>query len=770
MKKYKKLLIITTLSVSALFPTLISAQCSSNITKKTKINEEFFENVKITVDDFNRSAQYFKQNIDSIIPDSDFPSDDYQFLVKEVSSNDEEELIVSFVFVNIQSKKETKIFTQKIQGLNTIFDEAKYILELKIEKAKSMKGTYTDINEEEGSFNKANEFIQQAIDSLERVTNTYNKNKTNLSFTQKQDFSNQLNNIGQILDNKMLECETIANQTDDAKRKIKQQKFEKQIFIAEDTLKKLTKISAIKHLENELNNAKLITKNNSRYYAVITEETKTLIKVIEEAQAIEKKTDKELLETFLKTEHVYLNKIQRMIGNIDESVKYQKDVTTIFSEVKEKLSEESKNFDYAKQEKTIRDNIEKILNEIKDTILITDTIKQNYEDDITNLNVSGKYKYIYSDSFQNFKKLSSVILEKGIEKIFQGSFNNSPITKLVIPDSVKYLAGFHNIKLTELILPDSIEVINFGFNNVETLNQVSFNENLKIVKGFNNSNISELILPSTVEVVEGFKNTPIKKMKIGSNLIKMNINANELNEITIDSNFKVKNVLNEQTIYNVTNDITSTDKVVISLQNFPKLKHIYVPDEAMKLDLIKCLKNKNDEILNTSQYTEYLKHFKKLFELKKQKQSLSSTELDDEINLIEKTLHKIDKEIKTMYSDNIDSLLKDQKFKYLGDDYISIAKCVLENNNDKNESEKGKDYKFISLIESEMTHTSSLIEYLSLIQLIKDEITNNSFQISSENIKKLNIDIKDYYEEDLAYFNKILNESNLWNQIIIVKK
>jgi hypothetical protein len=113
-------------------------------------------------------------------------------------------------------------------------------------------------------------------------------------------------------------------------------------------------------------------------------------------------------------------------------------------------------------------------------------------------------------AFTGAKNLKTVVFEDGIKTIPQYALRATPITEVIIPESVTKIEGnaFYDCEgLTEFIAPPNL--LNIGkevFNGCINLSKVEFNEGLKHISyyAFKDTAITSIVIPSTIETMSGW--------------------------------------------------------------------------------------------------------------------------------------------------------------------------------------------------------------------------------------------------------------------------
>ncbi len=168
-------------------------------------------------------------------------------------------------------------------------------------------------------------------------------------------------------------------------------------------------------------------------------------------------------------------------------------------------------------EKTIVDRLEMDPTKIKN-LKLTGKIKlEDYEymrDKMTSLQrlnlkeveslIDGVYK-IPKDAFIGKNTLVKCVLPDKLERIEGGAFQSTSLAgALLLPEGLKYVAGFAWTKITSVEFPNTLEEVH-GFSDCTSLlNEISFPESLKIIGGaaFKDSGITgNLILPQNLESI-----------------------------------------------------------------------------------------------------------------------------------------------------------------------------------------------------------------------------------------------------------------------------
>lgn len=120
--------------------------------------------------------------------------------------------------------------------------------------------------------------------------------------------------------------------------------------------------------------------------------------------------------------------------------------------------------------------------------------------------VDGVYK-IPANAFSGKSTLIKCVLPDKLERIEGGAFQSTSLAgALLLPEGLKYVAGFAGTKITSVEFPSTLEEVH-GFSDCTSLlNEISFPESLKIIGGaaFKGSGITgNLILPQNLESIGG---------------------------------------------------------------------------------------------------------------------------------------------------------------------------------------------------------------------------------------------------------------------------
>ena len=122
--------------------------------------------------------------------------------------------------------------------------------------------------------------------------------------------------------------------------------------------------------------------------------------------------------------------------------------------------------------------------------------------------VDGIYA-IPSGAFSGKTTLIKCVLPDKLERIEQKAFENTSMTgSVVLPEGLKYVAGFTNTKITSIHFPSTLEEIGENaFNGCKSLMcEISFPESLRIIgdSAFNYAAITgNLSLPQNLEIIGG---------------------------------------------------------------------------------------------------------------------------------------------------------------------------------------------------------------------------------------------------------------------------
>ena len=131
----------------------------------------------------------------------------------------------------------------------------------------------------------------------------------------------------------------------------------------------------------------------------------------------------------------------------------------------------------------------------------------NTGNELTELSIPGRYKFIGDSAFTNLKKLTTLTIKEGVAHIGGSAFSGCGIEKLVIPNSVKELGSnvFQNCKqLEELVIGEGVETMgNACFIGDKALKKITIlSESINEVGWglFKDCNsIEELIVPEQLE-------------------------------------------------------------------------------------------------------------------------------------------------------------------------------------------------------------------------------------------------------------------------------
>ena len=129
---------------------------------------------------------------------------------------------------------------------------------------------------------------------------------------------------------------------------------------------------------------------------------------------------------------------------------------------------------------------------------------------ITTLELPDKVKTIGGEAFMWCDKLTTVSLPNGIDEIPRRAFLCSAVSNIEIPNSVKKVCygAFDNTPLEKIVIPDSvIEIESGAFEGCEKLVSVTFGNTLKTIgeKAFYRTAITEITLPASVTEIGGEK-------------------------------------------------------------------------------------------------------------------------------------------------------------------------------------------------------------------------------------------------------------------------
>ena len=122
--------------------------------------------------------------------------------------------------------------------------------------------------------------------------------------------------------------------------------------------------------------------------------------------------------------------------------------------------------------------------------------------------VDGVYA-IPQGAFNGKTALTKCVLPDKLERIEQKAFENTSMTgSVVLPEGLKYVAGFTNTKITSIHFPSTLEEIGENaFNGCKSLMcEISFPESLRIIgdSAFNYAAITgNLSLPQNLEIIGG---------------------------------------------------------------------------------------------------------------------------------------------------------------------------------------------------------------------------------------------------------------------------
>lgn len=141
-------------------------------------------------------------------------------------------------------------------------------------------------------------------------------------------------------------------------------------------------------------------------------------------------------------------------------------------------------------------------------------------DNLASIEISNSVTEIGTYAFNNCKKLTDVTLSTGIIEIKQGTFSQSGLQRIVIPNGVESIGldAFYNCDdLEEVVFPESLKVIgNSCFTSCDKLKILDFSEGLEAIgeHAFNNcDSIQNLEFPDSLSRIDKYAFASCEKVK-----------------------------------------------------------------------------------------------------------------------------------------------------------------------------------------------------------------------------------------------------------------
>ncbi|QJR44378.1 leucine-rich repeat domain-containing protein [Mycoplasma miroungirhinis] len=391
------------------------------------------------------------------------------------------------------------------------------------------------------------------------------------------------------LNKKMKEADDYFNLTTQQKQQILKDKYTQMIAKATELKNTLTKDDAKELIDSKLEEYSKLQETDSRYYRKIQNYIDELGFILEDAKKLNQLTDKQLYDAYIATESKILSQIVKKFGNDTNARELQEAIKEAFKTAKENTSEQ-----YKEKEQNLKQKVNKLIQDA-DTKFITPEIATSlYNQETKQVQIPANVLTIKANSFENLEELENVTFNSKLKNIESHAFDKTNLTHITFPDTLETLSGFAQTPVTELTIPANTTEINYAFNNSSQLTTLHLNNKLTVLKGFDSTMVTELTLPETLQVFEGFRDTPITHLSLGSKINTFITSLPQLTELTFatNTNFDL-----------VTNDIQSGHGIWISKSIFPKLEKIYVHSDADKQKLLKAL-GANIKISDDSQLEE----------------------------------------------------------------------------------------------------------------------------------------------------------------------
>ncbi|WP_165381409.1 leucine-rich repeat domain-containing protein [Mycoplasmopsis phocirhinis] len=507
---------------------------------------------------------------------------------------------------NVNDEKITSQPDQSIQSnQKSDFEIQKEKLQKIIENAQEKHKSYSS---EEG-----NEAFTTSAQGIDEATKVFHEAKT----------VEELIQAGQKLNQVIEQSEKYNNLTIDEKRQLVKDRFNQQLNEAKKVLATLSKPDAIDLLQNTITESENIAETDLRYYNKLIKATANIKLIINNSLDLNNKTNKELYELYLNQESKIINNFEREFGNNEIYLNIQNKIRKLFSDEKNADKADYTEQTYQQKQMDLKQQLNKLLTEVKTTTLTKEVASSLYNSEITSLELLPEIRYIQQDAFKNYSDLQNVTFNDKLETIEQGAFANTKINSLNLPQSLRKIGGFDRTPIEELTLPQNTEVVEFAFNNANKLSQLTLNQNLQEISGFDGTAIKTLNLPNTLTKFYGFRHSLITELSLPATLTTFVTNLPHLTTLTIPQNFNLDLV---------STNISSTSGIVISSELFPKLENIYVANEEQKTKLKSILStnivienedeiraqistletSKNTRVRDLQQYISYLQDIAKI--------------------------------------------------------------------------------------------------------------------------------------------------------------
>ncbi|TQC51623.1 leucine-rich repeat domain-containing protein [Mycoplasmopsis mucosicanis] len=504
-------------------------------------------------------------------------------------SHKEEDKLNSILDDNMPPKKQKN--DRKNEPINDI-EVAKKNLEKEINDYIKRKGAYSD-DFDTKAFYEANSAIDKASVALQDKKATVES----------------INKALEELKEARKKTDAYFNLKREQKQDLLKDEFTKTIEKGVQKEKQLSKISAKKVILEAIEKAKSISEKDTRYYRKIKAEILLLEQSYQEAEKLEKMSNKQLFELYLHSENKIVNRVQTEYGLDEFYINIQEEIKEKFKEYNQKFNDEVKGSNseqkYEEYEKQLRKNVDEIFKKL-DVSLTPSRINKLFDKDVSSITIPKEIEYINSHSFEGFNNLNTVKFGSKIKKIDYKAFAKTKIKQVELPQSLIYLSGFDETLVETLTLPKELINVHDAFNNVKTLHSLTLNAKLKNLSGFNNSGIKSIELHEGLETFDGFRRSKITSIKLPKSLTKFITELEELTEITFADGFDFEKAT-------ISTDRSAKRGIVIDTSLFPKLNSIYVENEEARKKLLakfgaKDTKNTDEkEIVRAAEYyIEYL--------------------------------------------------------------------------------------------------------------------------------------------------------------------
>lgn len=147
-----------------------------------------------------------------------------------------------------------------------------------------------------------------------------------------------------------------------------------------------------------------------------------------------------------------------------------------------------------------------------------------YKTKLTSLRVPGSVKAIDPASFSDISTLRSLVLEKGVEEVGSGTFNNcTALENVDFPNTLTTVSagGFNNAGIKKLDLPDSLVNLNGGSFYTKSLEEIYTGNGLTRIGGgyFDLTNVKKMVVGDSVTEINSAGSAPkLENLSLGKSV------------------------------------------------------------------------------------------------------------------------------------------------------------------------------------------------------------------------------------------------------------